>query len=229
MLQFAASSTRFAESGFVVIDGAVPAATCDRLCADPTICSDVGVGSRALLAHPGCREVAAQLQAFVDIAQLLPSDPVAVQCTLFNKSLQQNWLVSLHQDLSIPVRHRIDSPYCSGWSRKEGHWFVQPPVAVLEQLVAVRLHLDASTADNGPLRVVAASHRAGRLSDADAEAWRQRAGEVAVHVERQGALIMRPLLLHASSKSVGAEPRRVLQFLFGPRQIGYGLEWSAAW
>src|SRR4051812_114307 len=51
---------------------------------------------------------------------VLPRGAVAVQCTLFDKSADKNWLVALHQDLSIPVPERVTHPDCSGWSEKEG-------------------------------------------------------------------------------------------------------------
>jgi hypothetical protein len=39
---------------------------------------------------------------------------------------------------------------------------------------------------------------------------------------------MRPLLLHASSKASGSSLRRVLHFLFGPRDLPHGLRWQHA-
>jgi len=39
---------------------------------------------------------------------------------------------------------------------------------------------------------------------------------------------MRPLLLHASSKGTGTSRRRVLHFLFGPRDLPLGLQWQRA-
>jgi len=39
-------------------------------------------------------------------------------------------------------------------------------------------------------------------------------------------LLMRPLLLHASSKSSGSSRRRVLHFLFGPPVLPCGLRWA---
>jgi hypothetical protein len=111
------------------------------------------VGSRTLLMQPWCKELAARLAQNAAVHYLLPADAVAVQCTLFNKSPDKNWLVSLHQDLSIPVKRRVDGSECSGWSEKEGQVYVKPPVAVLEQLVAIRVHVDECTAKNGPLRV----------------------------------------------------------------------------
>ena len=59
----------------------------------------------------------------------------------------------------------MDVEKCLGRSQKEGILFVQPPRAVLEQLVAVSVHLDDCAERHGPLRVVPGSHRfAGRLA-----------------------------------------------------------------
>ena len=40
-------------------------------------------------------------------------------------------------------------------------------------------------------------------------------------------MLMRPLLLHASSKTAGTSRRRVLHFLFGPRELAFGLVWAS--
>jgi ectoine hydroxylase-related dioxygenase (phytanoyl-CoA dioxygenase family) len=147
---------------------------------------------------------------------------------LFDKTLETNWLVALHQDLSIPVKERVDSPQCLAWSVKEGVTFVQPPSPLLAALIAVRVHLDDCRLDNGPLRVIPGSHRYGRLSSEEAQSHRRANGEVACMASRGAALLMRPLLLHASSKAVADMPRRVLHFLFGPQVLPYGLQWHHA-
>ncbi|MES2743704.1 MAG: phytanoyl-CoA dioxygenase family protein [Pseudomonadota bacterium] len=185
-----------------------------------------GPGSRQLLGQNWCASLAGRLRAQPMLAALLPPDAAAVQCTYFEKSAQQNWLVPLHQDLSIAVAHKVAHPGLRGWSEKEGCLFVQPPDAVLAQLVAVRLHIDHCSADDGPLRVVPCSHQHGRLSEEDAVRTRAAAGESACVVASGGALIMRPLLLHASSKSRGTGRRRVLHFVFGPRALPFGLRWQ---
>jgi ectoine hydroxylase-related dioxygenase (phytanoyl-CoA dioxygenase family) len=153
---------------------------------------------------------------------------VAVQCTAFDKSPTKNWLVSLHQDLGIAVKHRVESTECSGWSEKEGQVYVQPPVRVLEYLVAVRVHLDECPTESGALRVVAGSHAFGRLDLAQVVELRTERGETVVPVARGGVLLMRPLLLHASSKAVEPNRRRVLHFVFGPPRLPLGLEWQWA-
>jgi hypothetical protein len=53
-------------------------------------------------------------------------------------------------------------------------------------------------------------------------------GEVVLLVPQGGALVMKPLLLHASPKATGATPRRVLHFVFGPLKLPLGLEWRDA-
>jgi len=124
---------------------------------------------------------------------VMPADVRAVQCTLFEKKLDKNWLVTLHQDLSIPVAERIENDRCTGWSQKEGVLFVQPPSPALEELVIVRVHLDDCDERNGALRVVPGSHRLGRLSPAQASQVREVRGECLVPVAAGGAMLMRPV------------------------------------
>lgn len=181
-----------------------------------------------MLFEPWCSSLAAELRVRLTRLGLLNAAPVAVQCTYFEKSNLRNWLVPMHQDLSIPVAERVAAADLRGWSEKEGVVFVQAPVAVLEQLVAVRLHLDQCSELDGALRVVPGSHERGLLSAQAAATWRKTVGEIACAAEQGAVLLMRPLLLHASSKSVGKGTRRVLHFLFGPRELPGGLKWRHA-
>lgn len=184
-----------------------------------------GAGARDLLDHAWCRELAGELRRSATLAPVLPDGHVAVQCNLFRKSSICNWKVALHQDLSIPVAARLDAVGWGGWSLKDGVNFVQPPVPVLEQLVALRLHLDDCGSDDGPLSVVPGSHRHGRL-DADASrSLHKQSGLSTCLAQRGDALVLRPLLLHASSKSSGSSQRRVLHFVFGPRELPQGMRW----
>lgn len=178
-------------------------------------------GSRNLLTQPQCRDMAVQLKVQLVAGALLDASSVAVQCTLFDKTPGRNWLVALHQDTSIPA-----SAVGMASVLKEGEPYVQPPVEVLQSLLAVRIHLDDCGADAGPLRVVPGSHRAGRLSDAQAQALRAEHGEAVCTAARGDALLMRPLLLHASSRASSPARRRVLHFLFGPDRLPHGLVWN---
>jgi hypothetical protein len=185
-------------------------------------------GTRNLLARPWCRAFVQRIKSRLASAGAFPASFVAVQCTLFDKTANRNWLVALHQDLSIPVRARVDHPSLGAWSRKEGAHFVQPPGETLERLVAVRVHIDDCGNENGPLRVVPRSHTVGRLAPSAAFELRAKLGEEPCLVKSGDALLMRPLLLHTSSKAQAPSRRRVVHMLFGPPALPHGLQWKHA-
>lgn len=211
------------KQGYAIVPDVLDAAGCKALGDAVALATADAAGTRTLLAHPWCQRLAQLLQQHPALA--IPAHYRAVQCTYFEKSGSRNWLVSVHQDRSIPVAARIEHPALQGWSEKEGQWFVQPPVALLEQLLAVRLHLDDCGPDDGPLRVVPGSHQQGLIDAGCAVHMRQHGGEFTCCVARGGVLLMRPLLLHASSRSSGSSLRRVLHFVFAPPDLPWGLRW----
>ena len=212
--------------GFVLVPNVLSATERDDVAARTRSSMTERVGARSMLRHDWCALLARSLRLNRLPTGLVPSAWKAVQCTYFEKSAKHNWLVAVHQDLSIPVAEKVAHPDLRVWSFKEGVHFVQPPVSVLERLVAVRLHLDACAAGDGPLRIVPASHFSGIIPLDAAVAARAR--EVVCVAERGSALVMRPLALHASSKSAGSGLRRVLHFLFGPPELPFGLRWEHA-
>ena len=82
------------------------------------------------------------------------------------------------------------------------------PPALLGRMVTIRLHLDDSGPGDGPLRVLPGSHLEGKLSAAAIAEWSSRAVAIAVDctVTAGGAVIMRPLLVHASCIANVARP-----------------------
>lgn len=187
-----------------------------------------GAGTRNLLGHSWCRALVQRIRHRLASTNALSPGHVGVQCTLFDKTPDCNWLVALHQDLSIPVAGRVEHAMLGTWSRKEGGHFVQAPVEVLENLLAVRLHIDGCGPDSGPLKVVPTSHRFGRIGEDSAREFRAQMGETPRLANAGDALLMRPLLLHSSSKAMVPSRRRVLHVLFGPQALPYGLEWKHA-
>ena len=132
------------------------------------------------------------------------------RATLFAKTASANWLVVWHQDTALPLERRREVEGWGPWSTKDGVVYAHAPTAALERLVALRVHLDDSNPENGPLRVIPGSHALGVLSDA---ALRDLVAHEHPHeciVARGGIMVMRPLLVHASSKSAAPAPRRVL-------------------
>ena len=181
-----------------------------------------------MLSQSWCAQLAAQLRDHPALAAMIGGDCVAVQCTFFEKSAGHNWLVALHQDVSIPVEGMVNDKTLSGWSIKDSIQFVRAPQDVLAQLVAVRVHVDPCGPDDGPLRLVPGSHLGGIVDDATARRLRAAHGEVVCVAEAGDVLVMRPLLLHASSKGRGGSQRRVLHFVYGPRELPHGLRWHTA-
>jgi ectoine hydroxylase-related dioxygenase (phytanoyl-CoA dioxygenase family) len=72
------------------------------------------------------------------------------------------------------------------------------------------VHLDDSTEQNGPLRVIPGSHLQGVLSDEEVMELVQQREATECLVSRGGVIAMRPLLIHSSSKVQNEAPRRVL-------------------
>ena len=219
-----ALNMQLATDGVTLVRSLLSEAACDEVSRSLRAADTRGAGSRRLLREDWCAALADRVMAHPDVRAALPAVARAVQCTFFEKSAGRNWLVPIHQDLSIPVSARVDHPALSGWSEKEGSVFVHAPACVLEQLLAVRVHVDHCALEDGPLRVVPGSHGFGRVEPAQAALAGRTAG-VAVPARRGDALLMRPLVLHASSKSSGTSLRRVLHFVFGPEQLPYGLTW----
>jgi hypothetical protein len=185
-------------------------------------------GSRNLLADAWCSSLVAPLRSSLQEAGVLPNDAVAVQCILFRKTQACNWKVPYHQDLSIPVAARVKHAALSGWSVKQDGEYVHCPTALLDRMLAVRLHLDPCGVDQGALRVVPGSHRLGRLAPERIAAMDKRRDEIICTADAGDLLLMRPLLLHASSKAAKPDGRRVLHFLFAPPAPDFGLHWRIA-
>ena len=95
-------------------------------------------------------------------------------------------------------------------SGKNGVRYAHAPAWALQRIVALRLHIDACTEHNGPLRVIPGSHKAGLLSDQEVLKYAASGEAATCLLDRGGILGMRPLLIHASSRATTADPRRVL-------------------
>lgn len=184
-----------------------------------------GAGQRALLGLPEVRATAEQAGARLAALGLLRSGAPAIQAIAFNKTPQTNWKVAWHQDLQFPFVGADRTPGCSGFCRKDGLEYGQPPDEVLAGLLAVRLHLDACDAGNGPLRVLPGTHAAGVLEDGEIEHRKATVAEQVCLAELGDAILMRPLLLHASSAASEPRQRRVLHLVFAEEPLPAPAHW----
>ncbi len=167
-------------------------------------------GKRHLMRHAAVSRTARDPRLLDIAGRFLGPDRVPFRATLFDKSIRNNWLIVWHQDTALPLRDRRDVPGWGPWSIKDGITYAHAPAAALSRVVALRLHIDDSRADNGPLRVIPGSHLHGVMSDEEIGGIVQSSSPVDCVVESGGVVAMRPLLLHASSKAESSCPRRVL-------------------
>lgn len=176
----------------------------------------------------GVRNVLAQLPELANlichhrtiqaIASTFWTGPVGVVKSLyFDKPPGANWPVYWHQDSVITVSNRpVDSQSeWRGWRRRGDNWAVQPPVDILQQILAVRIHLDAADETNGALRVMEGSHLFGILPDDRAKQIAQSSPVITCAVSAGGIHLFRPLLLHSSQRT-STTSRRVLHLELAP-------------
>jgi hypothetical protein len=210
-------------TGFSQIAGVLDATEQSRLLA--ALGPATGPGRRGLLSNPIIAALASSPTLLDLVRPHLPAPPVPTRAIYFNKSPDTNWLVPWHQDLTIALREPAEVPGFGPWSTKDGITHVQPPVALLEQMLTVRLHLDPADASNGALRVLPGSHRSGRLDPAQIQQWRERQPEFLCTASAGDVLLMRPLLLHASARSTTDRHRRILHIEYAGFTLPEGLHW----
>jgi Phytanoyl-CoA dioxygenase (PhyH) len=182
-------------------------------------------GIRHALGVPAIASVA-QIGNMIGLARaIVGPEATPFRATLFDKSPVSNWLVVWHQDTALPFLERVDKIGWGPWSIKDGVNYAHAPATALEQVVALRVHLDESGLENGPLRVLPATHKRGVLTDNEIERVAEKTQAVDCLVGKGGVLAMRPLIVHASSKSSSERPRKVLHIEYASsRFLDDGLE-----
>jgi ectoine hydroxylase-related dioxygenase (phytanoyl-CoA dioxygenase family) len=167
-------------------------------------------GVRHAMRSPSIAKIAND-RRFLDIARkVLGVGAIPFRATLFEKLPKSNWLVAWHQDTALPLQTRVEASGWGPWSIKDGVNYAHAPAKALERVIALRLHLDDSNLENGPLRVIPATHKKGVLIDDEILSLASRAASVDCLMLKGGIVVMRPLVIHASSKSLTKNPRRVL-------------------
>ena len=159
--------------------------------------------------------------------QYLDGSPELVRAIYFDKSPDNNWLVTWHQDRTVAVSRRFDLEGWGPWSVKAGAVHVQPPVEVLDNMITIRIHLDPATRANGCLKVLPGSHRVGLLPSNEVYEQIDKEQVVYCEFETGSAVVMRPHIMHASEKSTSDQPRRILHFEYSSYKLPEGIQWSA--
>lgn len=209
------------ERGFAVLSGVFVR----EFCADvleqlvSTRLNRTRAGVRHAMRVPVVREIATCPELKLLACEVLGANAFPFRATIFDKFPDANWLVVWHQDATLPLREKQETPGWGPWSVKDGMVYSHAPAKVLAQVLALRVHLDDSGRDNGPLRVLPGTHHLGVLNGDQIHELATRIGDVDCVVDRGGVVAMRPLIVHASSKSKGETPRRVLHIEFAASEL----------
>lgn len=207
----------FLENGYLISEKVFEAAEMDSLIERLAVLNaePQRPGYRHLIADPAVRILARDRRLTALVENITGKRLIPFKATLFNKAGKANWLVAWHQDTTLPV---VRPPSSNDWgiaTIKDGITFCQAPARVLREIVALRIHIDDSGPDNGPLRLIAGSHKE-RLSDKEIDRVVTDGPQVTCTVGKGGVIAMRPLIVHASSKCTSDRPRRVLHIEYAP-------------
>ena len=157
------------------------------------------------------------------ISDLSESEYFLTKAIYFDKPSESNWFVAYHQDLSISVDQKMELENYSNWTFKKGQYGVQPPIEILEDTITIRIHLDKTDKNNGALKVIPKSHLNG-IVRVDSKDWNLE-DEFVCEVEKGGAMLMKPLTLHASNRTTKGKKRRVIHLEFNKHNLTEPLAW----
>jgi len=157
------------------------------------------------------------------ISTLSESEYFLTKAIYFDKPSKSNWFVAYHQDLIISVNKKHELENYSNWTFKKGQYGVQPPIKILQDTITIRIHLDKTDKENGALKVIPKSHLNGIIR-IDSKNWNQE-NEIICEVEKGGAMLMKPLTLHASNRTTNGKNRRVIHLEFNKHLLTEPLSW----
>lgn len=148
-----------------------------------------------------------------------------VRAVLFDKTPAMNWNLGWHQDRTVVVQRRVETPGYDNWSIKSGLPHVEPPFDLLASMVTIRIHLDEVTASNAPLLVAPGSHRLGRVVEADIPGVVEKCGKFVCLAAVGDVWLYATPILHASHVAQMPTHRRVLQVDYTAQSLPLGLDW----
>lgn len=158
------------------------------------------------------------------LKEVLGDTYFVVKSIYFDKPQTSNWYVSYHQDLTIAVDKKLKLEGFEFWTSKQNQFAVQPPLAILQSVVTVRIHLDETDENNGALKVIPKSHLKG-IYRPETINWTVE-NEVTCNVSTGGIMLMKPLLLHSSGRTTNNKQRRVIHIEFSNQELPTELNWA---
>ena len=217
------------ESGFELLEGFLSPSQIDQIIENvSSYALEVNAGGvrNAEKKFASIKSLAKSQVVLATARSYLKGNPALVRAILFDKTQSSNWLVTWHQDRTVAVSKKFDLPGWGPWSIKDGVVHVQPPAEILEDMVTFRIHLDHANGDNGCLKVIPHSHVMGMLDSRRISSLVRNSLPVTCNVKAGSTLVMRPLLLHASSKVTRPSHRRIIHLEFSSYMLPLGISWA---
>ncbi|GAB1267326.1 hypothetical protein NBRC116493_05790 [Aurantivibrio infirmus] len=160
------------------------------------------------------------------IAPYFSRTPQLVRAIVFNKTHENNWLVSWHQDKTVCVSQQFNKLGWGPWTTKDNTLHVQVPIYVLEKMFTFRIHLDTVSNENGCLRIFPHSDQNGIMTQETIASYTKSNIFLECTGDEGSALVMRPHLLHSSLKSNRPAQRRILHLEFSDYILPPGITWA---
>ncbi len=188
------------------------------------------------LTQPGARQSGLPHNMLADIykqeevhtfaRKLIGENAKLVRIIAFDKTPQTNWAVPWHQDRTIAVKGKHETPGFGPWSKKGPLHHAEPPASLMDNMVTLRLHLDPCHITNGPLVVLPGSHKLGRIPQAEVLQLSKTMKSETCLAEEGDILAMHALTIHKSPKAETPNHRRVLHLEYCSQQLPGLLEWA---
>jgi hypothetical protein len=217
------------EHGIEVVRNKLPKSVISEIIAEVSDCAEEYPGhgirnaDKKLVSIDGL----SKSKLLIDLASfVLGSEPKVVRVIFFDKTPKVNWLVSWHQDKTIAVSKEVKISGWGPWTVKDGIHHVQPPLEVLNKIVTFRLHLDDAGSNNGCLKVIPESHNLGILSQEEINKVTAIQEPYLCEAKAGDLVMMKPHILHSSSKSVNPEHRRVVHIEYSNYELPENLTWA---
>lgn len=102
---------------------------------------------------------------------------------------------------------------------------MEPPIALLERMLTLRVHLDDTGPDNAPLLISPGTHRLGRITEPRVASVVARHGAHPCLAGRGDVWLYATPILHASEPARQPRNRRVFHIDFSADNLPNGLEW----
>lgn len=174
---------------------------------------------------PAVRELCVSAPLIGLIKEVTGLNAKPVKAFILDKTSTANWGLDWHQDLKITVKEKKEAEGFYNWTMEAGIIHVVPPLRVLNNIVAVRIHLDDCNEQNGAMWVLPGTHRQGVIAAQDVPAMLEGTKIYTCNAAKGTVMLMSQLLLHKSPYSLSEMPRRVLHIEYSAVELVEGLEW----